>query len=111
MAYVDGKPAGCGALRPVDGGSVAEIKRMYTEPSLRRRGVSSSILRELEAAARRFGYGSIILETGVAQPEAIALYSRFAYQQIDCYGEYAGDPDSVCFEKVLAESPSTPITR
>jgi putative acetyltransferase len=101
VAYLDGIPAGCGALRPMEGGEVAEIKRMYTDPSMRRRGVSSAILRELEEAAHHFEYLSIILETGRAQPDAIALYRRFGYQEIDCYGEYAGDPDSICFEKVL----------
>lgn len=43
----------------------------------------------------------MILETGTRQPEAIRLYETEGYQSIDCYGEYAGDPLSVCFEKRL----------
>lgn len=103
VAWLDGRPAGCGALRALVTGEpgVCEIKRMYTVPSARRRGVSRAILTALEAAARDLGYGRIQLETGVRQPEAIALYESQGWHRIEPYGQYAVDPLSVCFAKDL----------
>jgi putative acetyltransferase len=41
------------------------------------------------------------LETGFKQGPAIGLYEAIGYQRVVCWGDYAGDPTSVCFEKVL----------
>ena len=43
----------------------------------------------------------MILETGVRQPEAIALYESIGFKRIYNYGEYRGNGMSVCMEKVL----------
>jgi GNAT superfamily N-acetyltransferase len=93
-------PVGCGALRPLTE-EVAEVKRMYVAPAARGQGIGRLLLHELEGYARRFNYASIKLETGVLQPEAIRLYERSGYVRCACYGFYATDPRSVCFEKVL----------
>ena len=53
----------------------------------------------LESAARACGYSTLRLETGTRQPEAIGLYRSAGYAEIPCFGEYAGDVFSVCFEK------------
>lgn len=45
------------------------------------------------------------LETGRAQPEAIALYTKFGYKHIDPFGEYVNCPSSVCMEKELSSAP------
>lgn len=60
------------------------------------------MLDALEAIAAASGYRAIRLETGVYQPEAIALYESAGYQPIPCYNEYLADPRSRCFEKALA---------
>jgi len=39
------------------------------------------------------------LETGLRQPEAIALYNKSGYSVIPNYGQYAGKYNSLCFEK------------
>jgi GNAT superfamily N-acetyltransferase len=103
LAVLDGRPAGSGALRPLIGGppGVAEVKRMYTAPHARRRGVSRVVLARLEAEAVALGYRRVQLETGARQPEAIALYERAGYHRITPYGQYAGDTLSVCFAKDL----------
>ena len=76
VAYVDEKPAGCGALKPFspDMPNIAEVKRMFVEPNMRGRGLSRQILAKLEDVALENGYNTVRLETGKRQPEAIGLY-------------------------------------
>lgn len=100
IAKTDGRAVGCGALRLLDA-NTAEVKRMYVEPKLRGLGVAKAILEYLEAAAFSLGARRLVLETGVHQVEAIGLYRRAGFSQIDCWGEYATAPTSVCFEKTL----------
>jgi putative acetyltransferase len=91
---------GCGAVRLLDS-TTAEVKRMYVEPDHRSRGVGSAVLASLEAAARQLGAQRLVLETGVHQQASISLYRRAGFTQIDCWGEYASSPTSMCFEKNL----------
>lgn len=100
VAYADDVPVGCGALRAYVA-DTAEIKRMYTLESHRGQGVASMILTALEAYAAEQGYKRCILETGLKQPEAIALYHKNGYTVIPNYDQYAGMDNSVCFEKLF----------
>jgi putative acetyltransferase len=105
VAWLDGTPAGCGALKPLDSDpTVGEIKRMYTAPSARRQGVSRRLLEHLERAAAELGYRRIQLETGLAQPEAMALYESHGWHRITPYGHYKHSPQSVCFATDLDSS-------
>jgi putative acetyltransferase len=101
IAYDDGQPAGCGAIKEYAPG-VMEIKRMFTRPQNRGVGVASKVLRELEAWAGELSYKKCILETGIRQQEAIGLYKKNGYVIIPNYGQYAGIENSVCFEKELS---------
>ena len=98
VATLNGQPAGCGALRPINR-EVAEIKRMYVRKEARGTGVGRAILVELERLAADFGYARVVLETGVRQPEAIALYEARGFVRIPNYADYAENPLSVCFGK------------
>jgi len=100
VAYKGNTPVSCGAFREY-GPTVVEIKRMYTLPAHRGKGIASSVLSELEAWATELGYARCILETGKKQPEAIQLYQRNGYRSIPNYGQYAGIGNSVCFEKLM----------
>lgn len=100
IARVADQPVGCGAVRPLSG-ATGEIKRMFVEPSMRRRGIARAILMSLEEASLRLGFEVLRLETGRLQPEAIRLYEAAGYARIPSFGEYASDPWSVCFEKSL----------
>ncbi len=110
VARVDGRPVGCGAVRPMSEPGFedsAEVKRMYLVPEARGRRIGGLILAHLEDLARDFGYGRIVLETGDLQPQAIRLYERAGYVRIPNYGPYVGFADSICFEKRLRPSERT----
>jgi GNAT superfamily N-acetyltransferase len=98
VAYEEDRPVGCGAIKEYEPG-VMEVKRMYTLPTHRGKGIASRILTELEKWAAELKYKTCILETGKKQPEAIALYKKNRYYVIPNYGQYAEVENSVCFEK------------
>ena len=84
----DGEPLGCGGIKRFSDG-IGEVKRMYVVPGARRSGVARAVLAEVEAEARRQGYRELRLETGLRQPEAIALYQSAGFELIPCWGIYA----------------------
>lgn len=107
LARRGSEAVGCGAFRPIDARTV-EIKRMFVDPRWRGRGIARAVLDGLEAEARRRGYVRSILETGVGQPEAIALYRWVGYVPIEPFGPYVHSPLSVCFGKDLAPADRAP---
>jgi putative acetyltransferase len=107
VAYDDGSPAGCGAIKEY-APAVMEVKRMFVPVEKRGNGIASTALRELELWASELNAGKCILETGKKQTEAIRLYEKSGYCLISNYGQYAGVENSVCFEKEL--KPSAKIT-
>ena len=100
VEYENDKPVGCGAIKEYAPDTM-EIKRMYTSPESRGKGIASRVLRELEGWASELSYEKCILETGKKQPEAIGLYEKNGYKTIPNYGQYAGIENSLCFEKHL----------
>lgn len=100
VAYQDDEPVGCGAIKEYEPGTM-EVKRMYVSENKRGSGIASAVLKELEIWAQQMGYNKCILETGIRQPEAIALYKKNNYKIIPNYGQYKGIEDSFCFEKIL----------
>lgn len=100
VAYEDGEPVGCGAIKEYAPHTM-EVKRMYTSPASRGKGIASRVLIELEQWASELSYGKCILETGKKQPEAIRLYKKNGYKAIPNYGQYAEVENSMCFEKFI----------
>jgi GNAT superfamily N-acetyltransferase len=100
VARNDGRAVACGAIRLLDQ-TTAEVKRMYSEPSLRGTGVGRAVLKKLEGVATDLGVRRLVLETGIHQRAAIGLYTSSGYSQVDCWGEYAASATSVCYEKNL----------
>ncbi len=103
----DDVPIGCGAVQPWSwsepGGSeeIGEIKRVYVVPAMRGRGLAHALMAALLDLAGALGYRRLHLETGTAQPEAVALYTRSGWDRIANYGQYVDDPRSVCFGRDL----------
>ena len=100
VLYEDEKPVACGAIKEY-AEEIMEVKRMYTLPACRGKGIATAVLNELENWAAELGYAKCILETGKRQPEAISLYTKNGYVLISNYGQYAGVENSVCFEKPI----------
>jgi len=80
----------------------AEIKRMYVASGQRGLGLARVMLGHLERTAAAAGVVAAILETGLRQPEAIALYESSGYQPIASFGYYRDAPLSRCFGKRLS---------
>ena len=94
----DGVLVAGGALKRA--GDAAEVKRMWTHPDHRRRGLAGLVLASLEQRAVRLGYRRMVLSTGAAQPEAVALYLHHGWtpafdpavpQPADAYLRFAKD--------------------
>ena len=75
VAYENNAPVSCGAIKEFNP-QMMEVKRMYTLPHSRGKGIATKILIELEKWASELTYKKCILETGKKQPEAIALYKK-----------------------------------
>jgi putative acetyltransferase len=104
LARLDGAAVACGGVAFFDG--YAEVKRMYTRPAVRGRGVAKAVLRRLEEEARGAGKIMLRLETGQHQAEAVGLYRRAGFISCDAFGHYAQMPArdielSLFFEKPL----------
>ena len=114
VGYLERRPVATGAWRRrtdvlVDGSSLsAEIKRMYVAPSARGLGLARAMLTHLEDTARDAGAEVMVLETGMRQPEAIALYESSGYLPIAGFGFYKDAPLSRCLARsLLREVPSS----
>ena len=94
----DGQTVAGGGIRQLTN-DTCEVKRMWTSPDYRRRGLASTVLDALEDAARQLGYTRVQLETGPSQPEAIAMYGHLGYRSIPPFGPY---PEAFAFERDLA---------
>lgn len=101
VAYEDGDPAGCGALRTLEAGT-GEIRHVWVAARARRLGVARLLLTGLEREAAARGFGAVRLGTHRALAEAIQMYRNSGYTEISWYGD---DPHaSYCFEKRLSPS-------
>jgi GNAT superfamily N-acetyltransferase len=100
VAYENSIALSCGAFKIMDS-KVVEIKRMYTVPSYRGKGLAALVLKNLEEWASKEGFKCCVLETGTRQIAAIRLYEKCGYQIIENYGQYKGVINSCCFEKAI----------
>lgn len=100
VAYLAGEAVGCGGWRS-HGADTAELKRMFTAPAARGRGVARTVLAAVERSAREHGRKRVVLECGDKQPEAIAMYSSAGYERIPNFGFYKDEEGCVSFGRTL----------
>jgi GNAT superfamily N-acetyltransferase len=86
LAWVDGEPAGCIALRRLDARH-AEAKRLYVRPAFRGRGLGRALLEWLIAEARAAGYAEIVGDTMPVMSQALSLYDRMGFERVEPYLE------------------------
>lgn len=107
VGYLGDDPVATGAWRRRSDVSVfnttstAEVKRMYVVAAARGRGLARLVLSHLERSAVDAGAEAMVLETGIAQPEAIALYESSGYTPVAGFGHYTDSPLSRCFGRLL----------
>jgi putative acetyltransferase len=103
VARMGGRAVGCGAIvESADGW--AEIKRMFVSPVARGHNIGRRLLQRLEATAVDKGIPLLRLETGIKQPEALALYRSAGFVEIGPFGKYGPDPLSLFMEKPLQKA-------
>ena len=86
VAVSDGEPVACGGLQTIARG-VGELKRMWVHDDWRGAGLGTRLLRHLEDQSRALGHTAVRLDTNKALTEAIAMYERAGYRQIDRYND------------------------
>jgi putative acetyltransferase len=96
---VDGAAVGCAAL--VNKLDYGEVKRMFVDERRRGLGTGRKLLEHLVMFARMSGLSVLRLETGIHQPEAIALYERMGFERRPPFGDYRDDPLSLFMEMRL----------
>ncbi len=107
VGRLDGEPVAMGGWRfrpdvlALGRTRSAEIKRMYVVPPAQRRGLARVMLAHLEDTARAAGADVMVLETGLRQPEAIALYESSGYEPVPGFGFYRDSPVVRYFGKRL----------
>jgi putative acetyltransferase len=74
------------------------------QPALRGLGAGRALLQWLEQQALQRGCAVFVLETGVLQHAALALYARAGYAACEPFDDYQPDPHSVFLRKVAAIS-------
>jgi putative acetyltransferase len=104
LARLGNLAVGCGGVALFD--DYAEVKRMYTRPAARGRGVGKALLRRIEDEARGADKSVLRLETGTHQQEAVGLYERMGFRPRGPFGPYAmmaarNIETSLFFEKAL----------
>ena len=99
VAYRGGEPVGCGGWRSHgDEGETAELKRMYTVPAARGRGVARAVLAAVEdGRPGSTGASGSSWSRGDQQPEAIAMYQSCGYVRIENFGYYRDAPGCLSF--------------
>lgn len=107
VGYLHGEPCVSGAWRrrtdveAFGTTCTAEVKRMYVAPAARGQGLARAMLAHLEQTARAAGAEAMVLETGAAQPEAMALYESAGYTPIPSFGYYRDSPLNRCYARSL----------
>jgi len=88
LAFVDGAPAGCCALRPLinsDHINACEMKRLFVRPAFRGFGLGRILVDEILSLARLAGYTNMLLDTLSDMEAARALYQEAGFVEVAPY--------------------------
>lgn len=88
IATVDDAVAGCCALRPLDDSDypgASEMKRLFVRKAFRGFGLGRLLAEATLNAARRAGYGCVLLDTLDDMEAARVLYTDLGFEEIPPY--------------------------
>lgn len=81
LATVDGRPAGCIALKG-HGAGTGELKRLYVRPEFRGEAIGRKLVGALLAEARTEGYRRIVLDSHRAMTAAHRIYEAAGFHRV-----------------------------
>jgi len=100
VAYDGKKPVGCACFTKYDEDSV-EGKHLFVEPEYRGTIVTEKLIDNMVESIRKLGYGRMICASGEVLKDAMALYRRLGYREIEPYGPFVGMEGAVCLEYII----------
>lgn len=100
IAYLDGLPIACAGLKRYSETDV-EIKRVWVEPQYRGHNIATNLMNKLEFTAKQQGFGRMILQTREIMTDAVNLYKKLGYCQIQNYPPYDNMKGAICFAKTI----------
>ncbi len=86
IAWCDGQPAGCIALRRLDD-TTCELKRLYVRPAFRGRGIAGVMMQSILDDARAIGYAAMVLDTQPYLASAVRMYRALGFYNIPPYND------------------------
>jgi len=98
---------GCVGVRPLDGTTVCEMKRLYVRASARGTGVGRALVEAILESAEELGYAEMKLDTLPWMDSAMALYQQFGFREIEAY--YDNPVPGTCYLGRILR-PSKPAT-
>ena len=86
IAYANGQPAGCIALRPL-GQKRCEMKRLYVRPRYRGKKIGKALVDTVINDAIRIGYDCMMLDTLPTLEKAISMYLKHGFYEAPPYND------------------------
>jgi GNAT superfamily N-acetyltransferase len=87
LATVDGKAAGCVALKS-DDPEIGELKRMFVQPAFRGRRIGERLVESLFEQARLYGYKRVILDSHRSMTKAHEIYRKLGFDEVDAPSDF-----------------------
>ena len=97
IAYYNNKAAGCIALRKFENDG-CEMKRLFVRPEYRHLKIGKKLVDKIIEDARELKYKYMVLDTLSNLHEAVSLYRKFGFQEVEAY--YENPLDNVLYFKL-----------
>ena len=97
IAYCNNKAAGCIALRKFENDG-CEMKRLFVRPEYRHLKIGKKLVDKIIEDARELKYKYMVLDTLSNLHEAVSLYRKFGFQEVEAY--YENPLDNVLYFKL-----------
>jgi putative acetyltransferase len=99
LLWDQGECVGCVGIKLDD--EHPELKRLFVDEKCRGRAYGRNLLVFAIERCAYLGCKKVRLETGISQPEALALFEKIGFRRIGPFGSYKPDPLSLFYERAL----------